>query len=187
MAGDPKSRPAAIIGEAGLAELVAAARSGDAAALESLYQRCYVHVLHFLEQLSPGEAEDLAQEVFAGLEPKLRGYQESGHFLAWLRSVAYNRFRTKHRSIRRRREEPLATDYDLALVDQTVEIFTSEKRALRAATNELPETLKQAWDLYAAGFEPRQIGARLGITPGAAAVRISRAKDFLAGRLRGSR
>lgn len=117
----------------------------------------------------------------------MRGYQETGHFLAWLRSVAYNRFRTRNRSIRRRREEPLATDYDLALADQTVEIFTSEKRALRAATAELPHSLRRAWELYAIGHEPRQIGLELGISAGAAAVRVSRAKDLLARRLGGTR
>jgi RNA polymerase sigma factor (sigma-70 family) len=186
MRDEGKARPSGV-GERGLAELVAAARTGDETALSVLCQRCYFHIHHFLEQLAPAEADDVTQEVFADLGAKLKGYRESGKFLAWLRSVAYNRFRTRRRSIRRRREEPLATDYDLALTDQTAEIFTSEKRALRAATDELPPRLKEAWELYAGGLEPRQIGSALGISAGAAAVRVSRAKDFLTGRLGGRR
>lgn len=187
MAEEPSLPCRPSIGEKGLADLVAAAQTEDATALELLCQRCYHHIRHFLEQLAPEEADDLTQEVFADLGATLRGYRETGRFLPWLRTVAYNRFRTKNRSIRRRREEPLATDYDLALADQTVEIFTSEKRALRAASDGLPESLKRAWELYAQGHEPRQIGVELGITAGAAAVRVSRAKDFLAKRLQGGR
>lgn len=172
------------LGETGLAEMVAAARAGDDSALAALCDRCYFHIHDFLERLKPEEADDLTQEVFADLKGKLRGYQETGRFLPWLRSVAYNRFRTRNRSLRRRREEPLSTDFDLELADQTVEIFTSEKRALLAATGDLPDSLRKAWSLYAMGYEPRQIGVKLGISPGAAAARVSRAKDLLETRLR---
>jgi RNA polymerase sigma factor (sigma-70 family) len=171
--------------DADLPALVSRARGGDPIALGEIAVRCQPAVLAFLERLDPAEAEDLAQEVFAGLEARLAGYEESGRFPAWLRSVAFNLYRTRNRSIRRRREDPLTHDVDVPLAEDTSTLFRTGKERLRAAAAELPPTLREAWDLYADGYEPRDIAIRLGITPGAAATRVSRAKDFLEEKLQG--
>jgi RNA polymerase sigma-70 factor (ECF subfamily) len=169
-----------ILSDAELAPVVARAKAGDDAALDDLCRRCYSVAYDFLAYLIPAEAEDLTQELFADLRKRLRGYEETGRFTPWLRSVAFNLFRTRNRSNQRRREEPLDPDeYDIALAEATSTIFTTEKRALRVAVGRLPETLREAWTLYAEGHEPQEIARKLAITPGAAATRVSRAKIHL--------
>jgi len=165
-----------ILSDLELAPVVARAKAGDDAALDDLCRRCYSVVYDFLAYLMPAEAEDLTQEVFANLGHRLRGYEETGRFTAWLRSVAFNLFRTRNRTQHRRREEPLDTEFDIALAEATSTIFTTEKRALHLAVARLPESLRDAWALYAEGDEPREIAKKLAITPGAAATRVSRAK-----------
>src|SRR5689334_705271 len=95
-----------ILSDLELAPVVARAKAGDDAALDDLCRRCYSVVYDFLVYLMPAEAEDLTQEVFANLGHRLRGYEETGRFTAWLRSVAFNLFRTRNRAQHRRREEP---------------------------------------------------------------------------------
>jgi RNA polymerase sigma factor (sigma-70 family) len=180
MAGKAPQTP---LSEAYLADLVVRARSGDAAALNELCKGCYSIVRDFLNYLIPEQAEDLTQEVFASLSRRLAGYEESGRFIPWLQSVAFNLFRTQNRALKRRGEDPFPTQFDIELAQETTTIFTTEKRALHRAVEELPPTLRNAWELYAQGFEPRDIAKQLEITPGAAATRVSRAKAELERRL----
>jgi RNA polymerase sigma-70 factor (ECF subfamily) len=175
--------PRTTLSEAYLADLVVRARSGDAAALNELCKGCYSIVRDFLNYLMPEQAEDLTQEVFASLHRRLAGYEESGRFIPWLQSVAFNLFRTQNRSLQRRREDPFVTQFDIELAQETTTIFTAEKRALHRAVEELQPTLREAWELYAQGYEPREIAKQLEITPGAAATRVSRAKAELERRL----
>lgn len=165
--------------EAELTRLVTRTGEGDSRALERLCSLCYPEIRQFFLELLPEEADDLTQELFADLRRKLDGYEESGRFMAWLRSVAFNLFRTRNRSVRRRREATLTTGFDLELAETTLSLFTTRKQLLRAAAKQLPASLREAWGLYAEGYEPRAIGGRLDISPGAAATRVSRAKDLL--------
>jgi RNA polymerase sigma-70 factor (ECF subfamily) len=158
--------------------LVAAAKAGDGPALDELCRRLYPQVKRFFAQLLPAEAEDLTQDLFARLGARLRDYQESGQFGAWLRTVGYNLYRTRRRSLERRREDTLKTGVDPVDL-QTTSIFQTGKRALRAAVNNLPASLRDAWELFALGYQPRDIAAKLQITPAAAATRVSRAKVLL--------
>jgi len=161
-----------------LSDLVAKAKKGDEAALNRLCTQCYDEILEFFRQRIPAHAEDLTQLLFAELPSKLEGYQESGRFRAWLRGVAYNMFLTKARSVKRLREETIRSG--IAHPDpDTATLFRTAKGRLRALVTRLPDSLRRAWDLHAEGYSNAEIGVALGITEGAAATRVSRARSQL--------
>lgn len=165
-----------------LASLVAKSRGGDAQALDRLCECCYEQVLHYFQRRLPAQAEDMTQRLFADLPRKLNGYSESGRFRAWLKGVAYNMFLTQERSNRRSREDTLRTGMDFADMDTTT-LFRTAKGKLRQHASELPSSLGEAWELFAQGYRHAEIARELGITPGAAATRISRARAVLIERL----
>jgi RNA polymerase sigma-70 factor (ECF subfamily) len=161
-----------------VAALVARAKAGDREAVGELTSRFRPEVEHFLARLAPGASEDLAQKVFINLSRSLRGYEESDRFAAWLRTVAYNTFRTWSRSEIRRGLDTLHTNVG-AVDSSTTSLFGTAKQVLRDLVPELPEGEREAWELYAKGLPPREIAAELGISASAAATRVSRAKDRL--------
>lgn len=162
-----------------LAPLVAAAKAGDRSALSELCDRCYEDVLRYFSERIPAHAEDLTQKLFAGLDRKLAGYQESGRFRAWLRGVAYHMFLTQLRTDRRRPEYTLRTGFDI-MDSETSTLFRTKKGELRRLALELPPSLREAWALHTKGLSNHEIAAKLSITPGAAMTRLSRARSTLA-------
>jgi RNA polymerase sigma-70 factor (ECF subfamily) len=131
----------------------------------------------FLDRYAPEVAEDLTQQLFINLPRSLRGYHESGRFPAWLRTVAYNLYRTWFRSAIREGLETLNSR--AAATSPTTSVFESKVKNLRELASGLPAGEKEAWLLYADGYRPREIGVKLGISAGAAATRVSRAKERL--------
>jgi len=167
-----------------LVPLVAGAKDGDVDALDRLCECCYDQVLRYFQQRIPAEAEDLTQRLFASLPRKLEGYLESGRFRAWLQGVAYHMFLTQNRSNRRRPEQTLRTSMDFAEMDTTT-LFRTAKVRLRDHYSGLPPALSDAWDLFTKEYSHSEIAEELGITPGAAATRVSRARSWLIKRLTG--
>jgi RNA polymerase sigma factor (sigma-70 family) len=186
------SRPAP---DPALEAIVARARTGDVAAIGAITVRYRPDIVRFLEatiareaaDVMTGQAEDLAQVLFATLDRKLKGYEESGLFRWWLEGVAYNVFRTELRSrLRRRRrigEVTLETGRDVEQ-SATSSIYSTKKEALRALASELPEGDRAAWELHAGGLTAAEIAQQLGIKPNAVYQRIDRARRKLTDRLR---
>ena len=170
--------------------LVSKAKMGDSQSVGELTRRYRADIVRYLEwtiaqdapDLMSDQAEDIAQELFASLGQKLKGYEESGLFQWWLQGVAYNLFRTALRSrIRRRKrigEDTLGTGRD-AGPSETTSIFSTKKEALRAAAQSLPGGDRAAWELYAHGFTPAEIATRLEIEPNAVHQRLNRARRKL--------
>src|SRR5690606_11844655 len=75
--------------QAGVDFLVQRSRLSDAAALEALYERFGRDVYRIAYRLTQSEedAEDVLQDVFAGLPEALRTYQGRGALGDWLRMV----------------------------------------------------------------------------------------------------
>jgi RNA polymerase sigma-70 factor (ECF subfamily) len=164
--------------EPDLAGLVARAKNGDAAAFDQLCRRCYDDVLWHFTAWMPGQAEDLTQKLFAGLAPKLDGYEESGRFRAWLRGVAYNMYRTQRRSEHRRLEETLRTAFDVQDSESTT-MFRTAKQRLRELARNLPAALRDVWELHIQGLSHEEIAQQLGIRIGAVYTRLHRARALL--------
>ncbi|MFN0178389.1 MAG: RNA polymerase sigma factor [Gemmatimonadales bacterium] len=164
-----------------LADVLHGARQGFPQFLGELYRRYRKQVLAFLERLAPTDAEDLCQEVFLKLPATLASYEERGNFEGWLKRIAFNTYRTRRRSADRRREDALGAD-------------TAEEQlpGMGAVTREdlwshalagMPEALREAWVLHREGYQAGEIGEMTGISAGAAATRLSRAREYLARRL----
>ena len=90
------------------ATLVRRARGGDRGAFAALVERHYerIHRLGARVLGDGGEAEDLAQDVCAGLAARLGSYRGDSLFSTWLYRVVVNAARDALRrdAVRRRRE-----------------------------------------------------------------------------------
>lgn len=158
-----------------------AARSGDRAALSVIYEAHRARLVTFLARFAPEDAEDLVQELFVKLPDRLQSYDERGAFGRWLKGVAFNLYRTHQRSVNRRREEDLVGN-DVPPPPPPMGVVTRED-LMRHAIAGLPLGLREAWFLHQEGYEAREIAELIGITPNAAAARLSRARQVLAERL----
>jgi len=161
--------------------LVARAKAGDQAAVGELADRFWVEIRDYLRPLAGDAADDVAQQVFLELPRVLKGYEESNRFRAWLRSVAFNKYREwKRKAVTRNRLEQAAAANEGQPTDSTTTLFGSTvKRALRLMKDLLPTGQRKAWELNEQGLPPREIASRLGISAGAVSVRLFHAKTKL--------
>jgi RNA polymerase sigma-70 factor (ECF subfamily) len=170
------------------AELITAARAGDAGALAALYTAHAQPLFAVAWRLtgSRADAEDVLHDVFVGLPEALRRYVERGSFAGWLRTVTARSALMRMRASRRRREVDVegADDRPAAAGDDAAEARADLQRAVA----ELPDSLRAVVVLKEIeGYTHAEIGALLGITPGASEVRLCRALRRLRERLEGSR
>jgi len=92
-------------------EILAAARTGAPWALEAIYREFHPPVLGFLRARAPGDAEDLASDVFiAAAEglPRFSGDEEG--FRSWLFTITYRKVGQLRRRAGRRRTDPAPTE-----------------------------------------------------------------------------
>jgi len=169
-------------GSVPLAVVIAGAREGDPRCIGELYRRYRAPVLRMLTALAPGSSEDVTQEVFLTLPAKLARYQERGSFESWLKRVAINVQRTRSRSSARRREQDLPAWLPAADPDEPGPATWTD--LWERAMADMPETLREAWELHRDGYEAREIAAILDLSPGAAATRLTRAREYLRQRLK---
>jgi RNA polymerase sigma-70 factor (ECF subfamily) len=97
--------------EPGFEAVLREARSGSAAALGALYRRLYPPVLAYLRARDPGEAEDLASEVFLDVAEGLHRFSgdESG-FRGWVFTIARRRSVDAMRRRARRSTDPVPAE-----------------------------------------------------------------------------
>ena len=87
-------------------EVLGAARTGAPWALEALYREFHPAVLGFLRARAPGEAEDLASDVFVAVAeglPRFEGDEEG--FRSWLFTITYRKVGQLRRRVGRRRTD----------------------------------------------------------------------------------
>ncbi len=166
-----------------LPDLIAGAREARPQFIGELYRRYHHSVTQFLFGLSPDGAEDLAQEVFLQLPVALARYEDRGQFDAWLKRVAFNVYRTRRRAADRRREADL-DDHVAPPPADAMGAVTREDLWSHAMAG-MPERLREVWVLHREGYEAKDIAELIGISAGAAATRLTRAREYLAGTLPG--
>ena len=92
-------------------EVLAAARAGAPWAMETLYREFHPPVLAFLRARAPGDAEDLASEVFiAAAEGLVRFEGDEDNFRSWLFTITYRKVGQLRRRMGRRKTSPLPTE-----------------------------------------------------------------------------
>jgi RNA polymerase sigma-70 factor (ECF subfamily) len=170
------------------AELIDGARAGDAGALAALYTAHAQPLFALAWRLtgSRADAEDVVHDVFVGLPEALRRYVERGSFAAWLRTVTARTALMRMRARRRRGEVDVELAADVPAAAR--EGAAGARADLQRAVAGLPDSLRAVFVLKEVeGYTHAEIGALLGITPGASEVRLCRALHRLRERLEGSR
>ena len=169
------------------AQLVARCRTGDDDAWRELVNRFsrYVHAIAVQAyRLSPADAEDVFQEVFARTYEHLDRLRDDGSIRPWLgqltRRLAIDRLRETAR------EEPTGAELESPEADETLARI-DEALAVHEALAGLPEHCREICDRFFARDESyATIGDALGLPPGTIASRISRClqklRDALEGR-----
>jgi RNA polymerase sigma-70 factor (ECF subfamily) len=155
--------------------LVTAVRSGDQAAMGSLYDRyssvVYAVALRVLGDT--GAAEDVLQEVFLQLWRNPAAFDAGrGNLGPWLAVIARNRAID---ALRKRRPE---TDFENVVVSVTPDMASDAEKArvltqVRSAMAEMPGPQRKALEMaYFEGLTHSEIAARTGEPLGTVKTRI---------------
>ena len=94
------------------AALIAGLRSGDECAYEILIQRFEQPVYNLVSRLvdDPGDAADVAQEVFLKVFRKVDGFRAESSLKTWIYRIAVNEARNQRRWFIRHRAKEIALD-----------------------------------------------------------------------------
>src|SRR5688500_12069653 len=174
-----------------LADLVAAAKTGDREAFDQLVKATYMEAYTLAFRLTGNEedARDVVQDAYLRAYKGIRRFRGDAAFSTWLYRITANCASTYLGKRTRARHEELADD--APLVDERPEIDPGlradqeeDRQRLSEALESLPADMRAVVvlrDVYDLPHEA--IAAELGITEGAAKVRLHRARRKLRERL----
>lgn len=165
------------------AALVRRARAGDRAAFEALVRRHLkaAYTVALARVSDPQDAEDVCQDAFVTALEKLETCERPEHFRAWFLTIVRNRAHNVRKYERVRRTEPLehvrATDGE----DPSVLVERSRVRdRINEALGGLTELQRKVVVLHDyEGWRHREIGAEIGISPGASRFHLHVARKRL--------
>lgn len=158
--------------------MVDAARRGDRAAWGWLYRR-YARLVHgvLVSRVSPHEAEDLVQDVFARAMRSIGTVRDSACIGAWLATVARRRALDFQRRSRRRRTSALDEDRMEARNGQPGELDAAD---VLAAIQRLPDAYRETLSLrLVEGLTGPEIAERMGMKHGSVRVNLHRGMAML--------
>ncbi len=168
-------------------ELVAAARDGDARALEQLLRRHHDRIVSLCRQLcrNRADAEDAAQEALIAIVRGLDRFDGRSQFSTWAYRVTTNSCLDE---LRRRRRRPVPADDDLAPEPVATDpgpaeeaVRTETRAGLAEALDRLPEEFRTPLVLRdVADLDYATIAEVLDIAPGTVRSRIARGRARLA-------
>lgn len=174
--------------------LIRAARDGDYASFEKLYERYRVTVYRFVYQMvhKQDEAEDITQEAFVRAFQNLHRFREQAKFTTWIMRIAMNLCTDKVRMTQRRaalEQQEAAGALDWMTVGKVVDPLSdieADRRAtlVRNAVLALPDHHRNV--LVLRDFEDREyseIAEMLGTSVGGAKLRVLRARRALRDKL----
>jgi RNA polymerase sigma-70 factor (ECF subfamily) len=132
-------------------------------------------------EADPGLAEDLVQDILLALWRALPSFRGEGPLRAYVARLAANRALAHvKRAMARPRPAPLAPDLPAPDPGAEAGLIAGEGRErLLAAVRALPLGLKEPAVLALEGLPAAEIAAVLGVTPNAAAIRLTRARAAL--------
>ncbi len=165
------------------ADLIAASRSGDAAAYDTLYRRHAAAARNLARQLVRGQAEadDVVAETFAKILDLLRrGGGPEGAFRPYLltavRRAAYDRHRAERRQLVTDQME--AFDPGVPFADPAVADL--ERTMIARAFASLPQRWQAVlWHTEIEGARPAEVATLLGLTANGVAALAYRAREGL--------
>jgi RNA polymerase sigma-70 factor (ECF subfamily) len=173
------------------ADLLAAARTGDRSAFDQLVRATYTEAYTLAYRLTGNEedARDVVQEAYLRAYKGIRRFRGDSAFSTWLYRITANCAATYLGKRTKARHEDL--DEQAPIADERPEVDPShradvadERRVLTEALSQLPPDMRAVVvlrDVYDLPHEA--IAAELGISEGAAKVRLHRARRKLRERL----
>jgi len=162
---------------------------GDLAAFQTLYERHRGGLYrYFLRQGNRSVAEELFQDVWAGVIQSRRRYRPRATFRTWLYTLAHNRLVDHWRREGRRPVDSLASDEDCPDTDLTdtnpgplrlVDLRDCIQQLLQLVSG-LPDVQRQAFLLrHEAGMSLAEVAAAMSIGAETAKSRLRYAMDRL--------
>lgn len=131
--------------------------------IDALFERRYAELVRALA-VAFGDADaaaDAVQEAFIQADRRWRTIGQYDDPAAWIRRVAINRLRNRHRNLRRR------TEIIAAIRPVSVEDLTADLLDLRRAIDALPEKMRLAVCLHhVAGCTIDEVAMALDVSPG---------------------
>ena len=174
-----------------MADLIAAAKDGDREAFDQLVRATYQEAYTLAYRLTGNEedARDVVQDAYLRAYRGIRRFRGDAAFSTWMYRITANCASTHLAKRTRARHDELPEDG--AIIDERAEIDPVarmdgeyERRRLTEALEQLPPDMRAVVvlrDVYDLPHEA--IAAELGITEGAAKVRLHRARRKLRERL----
>ena len=141
-------------------------------------------ISNYIASLVPNfhEGEDLLQNVAVVLLRKFANYDSARPFVAWAMGVARNEILVRRRTFARSKVV-ISAELVETIAEVAVEMqpeLDARGRALRDCMKDLGERAEQVVNLrYAEALEPRDIAKRVGLSPGAVRVMLSRIRSAL--------
>ena len=171
-----------------LRDLMVAYQHGDLEAFDCLYVALAPELRGFLRARArdPQRVDDLVQETFLQLHRSRRGYLPGLPVRPWVYAIA-KRVLLMHRRKVRRRESRETTELSAVPEPEVAAAADrlTDRSALVSALRRVPPDGRRAFLLHhGRGLSFREIASRLGIAPGAAKLRSSRAGSRLRDLLR---
>jgi len=174
--------------------LVRAARNGDFAAFERLFERHRNMVFRFCYQMVPvrDDAEDMTQEVFVRAYQNLSRYRDEAKFTTWLLRIATNlatdraRMNTRRTNLEQKEAGTGLAWMTIGETEDPIDNLQHEQRvlALQKAIAALPthhRTMIILRDIEEKDYA--EIAAIAGCTVGGAKLRVLRARRALRDRV----
>ena len=170
------------------AALVRRARGGDRKAFETLVRRHLkaAYPVALSRVSDPQDAEDVCQDAFVTALGKLDSCERPEHFRAWFLTIVRNRAHNVRKYQNVRQMQPLehaagaATGDDPARYVERVHV----RERISEALVELTDLQRQVVVLHDyEGWKHKEIGERLGISPGASRFHLHVARKRLRGLL----
>src|SRR5262245_13380587 len=166
-------------------------QAGSAAAFDRLHDALAPDLRAYLTKLShdPARADDLLQETFLQMHRARAAHTLGEPVRPWVFAIAKRVFLMhRRRTLRRERHERLAVAAAVTPSRPAEPERLHARAQVEMALREVSAAGRRVFVLHHLfGFSFKEIGARLGIKPGAAKIRSSRAASVMRELLRGNR
>lgn len=185
--GDVTYRPGSEDPAPSDAQLVTAARAGNAAAFETLYRTHVSRVLGLCLRMTRRRdiAEDCTQQAFVRAWRSLGAFEGRSAFATWLHRIAVNEVLTHARNRGTRVElEETGDEADELQTDASGEYDAGEVMDVERALATLPEGSRHVVVLQAVyGYSHEEVADMLGIAVGTCKAQLHRGRRLLRERL----
>jgi RNA polymerase sigma-70 factor, ECF subfamily len=166
-------------------------QAGRAEAFDRLHDALALDLRAYLTRLSrdPTRADDLLQETFLQMHRSRAAHLPGQPVRPWVFAIAKRVFLMYRRATTRRatnEQRTVADNGEMSTAAAEADRLHARQQ-IESALRHVPADGRRAFVLHHVfGFSFTEIGARLGITPGAAKIRSSRAARFMRALLRRS-